>query len=729
MRHCLYLCLFILAGYFLEAQSTEVPKASEPICFGLLIGIDQYQHLPPELWLDGCYNDVELLRLILTKRFGVLPANLVVLLNEQATRQGILDQWKVLSAKTKAAGPGAKVVFFYSGHGSQKKDLDGDEPDGKDETLVTYDSSLAEGDRDILDDELQIFLQELVAAQAHVTVILDCCHSGTGIRGNTKTRSLDRKCELAADEIALRGVKISIRPSLPGVVFLSACQAHEKEPEYHERENNKTFGMLTYHLAKAIEKEGENATYRSVFKNIETFYANLPQAPLPSLEGDSSKLIFGVKARFLPKVCRVLTVDTEQKTVNLDGGILRGITRGSLFCLVPQAEKIATQGALLVNHILVLVDEVDSFQSTASLLGSEQRHVWKDTIHPRFLQDQGGLPSVAPGWDAVELVHNYGDQRLSLYIEKELVLVKKHQTVVQGVPLEAKHLPADFRNLLEQLAKENIVDLVSDIQKAHAILRLGTKTAAILWAETAPHAPAPILPNSTEGHEPQGLATIELKESSENIAKLERILLQLNKVRNLLALSPTENDLKVSGRLVQIASKGKRWVAKAPILQEKSLLPVLYHKERFGVEFTNESEENVYPTVVYIDSNLEVKVLFPPKGAPYAVAPGQTKLLLPLHVDTSETAGRETVKIMVATIPLELHELELPRLDKTRAAAETATEKTALGKLAFESVFGQKRKGLTGKVSHRSASILENPPQWAVVTLAWQTAKKADKRK
>ena len=35
------------------------------------------------------------------------------------------------------------VVFHYSGHGSQMTDLEGDEPDGLDETIVPYDSGRA----------------------------------------------------------------------------------------------------------------------------------------------------------------------------------------------------------------------------------------------------------------------------------------------------------------------------------------------------------------------------------------------------------------------------------------------------------------------------------------------------------------------------------------------------------------------------------------------------------
>jgi hypothetical protein len=55
-------------------------------------------------------------------------------------------------------------------------------PDGKDESLVCYDSG-APGGFDLADKELAVLLAELARNDPHIAVVLDCCHSGSGTRG------------------------------------------------------------------------------------------------------------------------------------------------------------------------------------------------------------------------------------------------------------------------------------------------------------------------------------------------------------------------------------------------------------------------------------------------------------------------------------------------------------------------------------------------------------------
>lgn len=51
------------------------------------------------------------------------------------------------------------MVVYYSGHGSQMTDREGDEPYGFDETLVPHDSSRAQNpNRDITDNEVYAWL-------------------------------------------------------------------------------------------------------------------------------------------------------------------------------------------------------------------------------------------------------------------------------------------------------------------------------------------------------------------------------------------------------------------------------------------------------------------------------------------------------------------------------------------------------------------------------------------
>ena len=88
----------------------------------LLIGIDAYPKVVP---LDGCVNDVRLMQSVLIENFGFSADHVTLLVNEQATRDGILTAFDALVAAT---GPDDIVLVHYAGHGSQMADREGDEP-------------------------------------------------------------------------------------------------------------------------------------------------------------------------------------------------------------------------------------------------------------------------------------------------------------------------------------------------------------------------------------------------------------------------------------------------------------------------------------------------------------------------------------------------------------------------------------------------------------------------
>ena len=78
---------------------------------------------------------------------------------------------------------GDVVVVYYSGHGSQRTDLEGDEASGLDSTIVPFDSGRPPyTNRDITDDEIHHWLSRLAKRTPYTTLIFDCCHSGTMAR-------------------------------------------------------------------------------------------------------------------------------------------------------------------------------------------------------------------------------------------------------------------------------------------------------------------------------------------------------------------------------------------------------------------------------------------------------------------------------------------------------------------------------------------------------------------
>ena len=104
----------------------------------------------------------------LAKSKGMKPT---VLLTKKATRANLLSGMR---GAAKALKAGDLFLLTYSGHGGQMPDVNGDEPDGKDETWCLYDGQL-------IDDELYFELSKF-ASGVRVLVLSDSCHSGSVTR-------------------------------------------------------------------------------------------------------------------------------------------------------------------------------------------------------------------------------------------------------------------------------------------------------------------------------------------------------------------------------------------------------------------------------------------------------------------------------------------------------------------------------------------------------------------
>ena len=165
---------------------------------GLMIGISEYQSSS----IPGVYswskihgvNDVNLLSsTLLAQGFSIKT-----LLNETATARNIR---KELSYLTSNLSKGDIVYIHFSCHGQPIEDIDGDEDDGWDESIVPYDAKMEyvkgsyEGGNHIVDDELHSYftkIRETVGEEGLLCVVIDACHAGASSRSennddNTET--------------------------------------------------------------------------------------------------------------------------------------------------------------------------------------------------------------------------------------------------------------------------------------------------------------------------------------------------------------------------------------------------------------------------------------------------------------------------------------------------------------------------------------------------------------
>ncbi len=272
--------------------------------YALLVGIDQYNTRSRIPTLRGCVNDIQGMQTYLEGRVAqqAFTLHLRVLTNEQATRENIIEGFRSHLCQAQAEDV---ALFYYAGHGAQAnapQEFWPSDPDRMLETLVCYDSRIDKDHWDLADKELAKLIAEVDAKKPHISIVLDCCHSGSGTRGDaieatTRQAEPDRRnrpiesflvspSEAAAQAQTQQTASVtrSLSPTAIKLpvgrhVVLSACRDIEKASEYIG--GGKTRGAFSYFFQEALTKTNGSLSYRDLFKRTDALVRlNIPtQAP------------------------------------------------------------------------------------------------------------------------------------------------------------------------------------------------------------------------------------------------------------------------------------------------------------------------------------------------------------------------------------------------------------------------------------------------------------------
>jgi uncharacterized caspase-like protein len=338
-----------------EADRAVPPDAQRtsglPAVRALLVGIDHYVD-PSLTTLRGCVNDVRAARDVLVDRLGIPHDDVLVLTDEDATRDAIEAAFRshLIAAGQRWASdgrPGAApaVLFYFSGHGSQAKDLTGTEPDGYDETIVPHDAR-GDGSADIRDYELGSWLDQLPGD--NVTVVLDCCHSGSGTR-DPVTDDLVRAAP--ADERPLQPPRPADLGPTAGIsldvsgrhVLLAACAPHQTAFE-HRRSDGTRHGLFSHALLPALERltSTSDLTYREVMDDARRGVTRWRPKQTPQGEGDLDRVVLGTAHHPLRALATV--VAARRDVVALDVGEVHGVVPGTRFSVeLPDADAMVVE--------------------------------------------------------------------------------------------------------------------------------------------------------------------------------------------------------------------------------------------------------------------------------------------------------------------------------------------------------------------------------------------------
>jgi hypothetical protein len=338
----------------------------------LVVGVGTYLN-PAVRELPGATQDAQRFAALLTHPdgYGFPAGNVCLLLDAEATTARFREAFDEFLVGGVRGGDDIAVVYFAM-HGSQVPDLNGDEPDEWDETLMFHDARVG-GTWDLVDDELNGLLASLHGRTRNVTVIMDSCNSGSATRRPDAATTIARfqpPPEGALPPPSPQGTGDGgegwVPASLPGIVIMSASTdgnpAMERQGE----------GIFTKALLQVLSRVGaEPLTYAQLARQVPPLVnAESPQVPL--FHGDLGRPVFGNTARKRPVAWEVTAVG---ETVELGGVPLPGIGVGAELRIYDGAATAAETRNPAAAKARVVVTGMRGLNATARQPYAEPRPI------------------------------------------------------------------------------------------------------------------------------------------------------------------------------------------------------------------------------------------------------------------------------------------------------------------------------------------------------------------
>jgi hypothetical protein len=298
--------------------------AAAPAKYAMLVGINKY----PGNALNGCVNDVTNLRTMLVQNFGFPEENIVMLTDEEATRENIL---------AKLDGFGSKLhrddlfVFAYSGHGTLFPDAYSEEQDETESLHFPndprnenkpffedgkYDAAICPVDTRgtssgkpwhnlILDDELFARFSKYAAQGTFINYLTDSCFSGTQGRDLYKTRSLKLTDALGVPLSQIQKPATQHRAAARdlGGRYLVISSSNSLQPSSEWRDDKgQPCGLFSYVFQKLVAMQNGKITYKELYEGSEYVIKQLskdnqdPQMDTRYYSGSLDEQVFSIPA-------------------------------------------------------------------------------------------------------------------------------------------------------------------------------------------------------------------------------------------------------------------------------------------------------------------------------------------------------------------------------------------------------------------------------------------------
>jgi len=232
----------------------------------LIIGINYSLHPRPDLELKQCIEDAYGMANFLHSNLGFARDDIRVMTNEtpwdRPTEENIVHAMRGLVYD---ARPHDSLLFYFSGHALQAKDMSGYEPNGLAECICAmdyraddpYPRSNTPGL--IADNVMHEVMAKPLPRQCRLTAIYDSCHSAT-LLGLPHLYDSNGMVKPIRHPERLRILRR--RANYAHIVSLSASKNEEEAFE------NERGGALRWAFIETVRKFGDNLTYKGLLWSV-----------------------------------------------------------------------------------------------------------------------------------------------------------------------------------------------------------------------------------------------------------------------------------------------------------------------------------------------------------------------------------------------------------------------------------------------------------------------------
>ena len=550
--------------------------------YGLIIAIGDY---PAKTgWSSiSSVNDVPLIKQALLNQ-GFSEKNISLLINEEATKEGIIKAFENLKAIIK---PGDILVIHYSGHGQQIFDDNGDEIDGKDEALVPYDAWVRytfnyKGENHLRDDELGNIIanfRNILGSKGQFLLILDSCHSGSTTRGRKArggqaTFAPDDWKPLENDKTKGSAMveRTLVKPDAAPFVLISGASANELNYEYEG------FGSLSFAFSKAMTELGSDFTYRQLFSKIATNMNVISPKQTPTIEGDIDYKLFNgdyVKQQAYFEIAKI----PNANLIHINAGKIQGLFEGTTVKIVPSGttkvtdKNVVSTGTITKSNFNLAYIKLDK-----SLSSTNNKEFW-------VIIDK----------------QSYGDIAIKVYFDETI----KDNTIKNGVT--------------QYLQKNNLGTVVTATGDADVILESRNSKIEL-------KSPSGIKDIDADKQTRGSNTTEEINQKLFNFAQgqyLKNLSLKNQAYEIEFKLLPI-NYSNETGKIGDLIEENKN-------INEAGVFEVVPEKDHVVLQVTNKSKKTLYVSIIEINSKGDIAPFMPNDNCPLTneerkLAPGQTMI-------------------------------------------------------------------------------------------------------